>query len=700
MSARKKRVIQDDDEDEDDDDDGGGGDDDDGGVAEVTEQGASSSRRHRRSHRPSHQEDEEDEEEEDEESDASARRLDAEDERWVELNGERAVDEITSEPLSALHVVWRSPDGSQVLRFNLSTLRKVAQRAGEWRSPPHFRTGLDVALRAQIVRKFGKRALHPVWASGSSASQGGIGSTGELHDLTFFERLAEWDARRLSDVHNLYVCPICFLWLRTTDEDGNDRRAQRRGGDGEEEEEEEEEDDDDDDDDDDDADVRPCDPIGTLFGAPCMSGWNRKTALPPEVGASQCCFRKQAELTHHLRRAHCLTDKQMRGTRERLSSYQVRGGDGLVHKWVNHTSGGAAHGAPSSTSSASQRRRGAGAPSEGNVRGYWHSSAEAVASAADEFEANWFSRAALYLALYDEVDSTAGGSGGAVAQGDEALFAHRINVAARPARPCGVATSEVAREYAIDAWQRLGFGGGDDDDLDTFVKRDDESSSDDDDDDGGGGGSEEDEEEDEEGGREGRRARAKKRRGTADERSQMALYMQQTMGDEESQYDSSFVDDSDEAEEGEEDPYEYGEEEEGEEEEGEEEEEGSEISYDGGHVSTDFMTRRVEYDEEPDALDRAENRLKEKKKQEKQARKRGGAGSSSSSAQRAGPSSAAPPSSGRQQRRIVIDDDDDEGAVEEEEEEDVVISSSSRSGKGKRHAAKRRRLPDEDDDEE
>ena len=109
----------------------------------------------------------------------------------------------------------------------------------------------------------------------------------------------------------------------------------------------------------------------------------------------------------------------------------MRGGDGLVHKWVNHEWRRCPR--------RPRRRRhrsgdAAGAPSEGNVRGYWHSSAEAVASAADEFEANWFSRAALYLALYDEVDSTAGGSGGAVAQGDEALFAHRINVAARPAR--------------------------------------------------------------------------------------------------------------------------------------------------------------------------------------------------------------------------------------------------------------------------
>ena len=132
------------------------------------------------------------------------------------------MDEITGEQLAAKHVVWRSPDGSQELRFNLSTLRKVAARAGEWRAPPHFRSRLDAALSAQIRRKFGQRALFPVWSTGGAGgggSQGGIGSSQGDPDATFFERLAEWESRRLSDVHNLYVCPVCLLWLRTWRED-------------------------------------------------------------------------------------------------------------------------------------------------------------------------------------------------------------------------------------------------------------------------------------------------------------------------------------------------------------------------------------------------------------------------------------------------------------------------------------------------
>ena len=136
------------------------------------------------------------------EADAAARRQDDEDERWVEAqrrSGDEACDEITGEKLAAKHVVWRSPDKSQCLRFNLSTLRKVAARAGEWRSPPHFRSALDASMRAQIERKFGERALMPVWSTGArgTSSQGGIGSSQDP-DMSFFERLAEWRVERSS----------------------------------------------------------------------------------------------------------------------------------------------------------------------------------------------------------------------------------------------------------------------------------------------------------------------------------------------------------------------------------------------------------------------------------------------------------------------------------------------------------------------
>ena len=74
---------------------------------------------------------------------------DGEDMRFVKAHGESATDEITGDFLSPRHVVWRSPDGSSVMRFNLSTLRKVAARAGGWRAPPHFRAAMEEELCSQ-----------------------------------------------------------------------------------------------------------------------------------------------------------------------------------------------------------------------------------------------------------------------------------------------------------------------------------------------------------------------------------------------------------------------------------------------------------------------------------------------------------------------------------------------------------------------
>ena len=134
-------------------------------------------------------------------------------------------------------------------------------------------------------------------------------------ELSFFERVAEFDARRMSDVHNLYACPICLLWLRSLkpkdpEEDacppcnGNGkgtRRAQDSSDDDNEEEEEEEEDEDIFEAE---RDAAACEPIETLYGSPMMFAWHARTGAAPEVGAAQCCFRHQSHLNQHLRQVH------------------------------------------------------------------------------------------------------------------------------------------------------------------------------------------------------------------------------------------------------------------------------------------------------------------------------------------------------------------------------------------------------------
>ena len=630
---------------------------------------------------------------------------------WVRANGNEATDDITGEQLQTRHVVWRSPDGSLVMRFNLSTMRKVAARAREWRMPPHFRTPIDQPMREQISRKFGTRALMPVWdglsSSGGGSGYGGGGADGYLEasigssssqDRTFFERLAEWEARRLSDVHNLYVCPICLLWLKSlkTETEGaasgapgagdeetalavevpsprrarsggggavsssaaaassahhsaqpsgsrrsahhsaqpsGSRRKRRRimdsddeeavaevgqgawrpsvgraarevdgeGGDGgkgaddegegegEEEPEGEsvgEDEDEDEDEDEEDDDLAVCEPLSVLYGSRSIFAWHQRHGLPPEVGAAQCCFRKQSDLNLHLRHGHCLTPKVMRGTRERLGAYQIRGGDGLVHRYLSSL-------ATSTALSESQRRR---AMSDGHVRGYWVSTITDVASTVDADEAGWFSRAALYLALYDEVEAQSRGA--LIVQADEALFGHRLATTsgaslseARRSRPSGAASVAEARVFGMDAWRRLGFGGGDDDDLKNFMANDDEEEEEE----GGGGG--------------------------GGEMSHMALHMRHALGEEsESGAGEDGEDDADEGEE-EEDDEEEDDDDEGEHveddeiearrreyEDDEDDEEGSAEDDEG------IVTRRIEYDDELDDLDRAELMLKRRQK--------------------------------------------------------------------------------------
>lgn len=81
--------------------------------------------------------------------------------------------------------MWKSPDGSVRMRFNLSTLRAISLRFGEWRQPPHFRTPLEGSLRAQLRAKFGPRVFAPT----GPAQREGEG------DERFFQRLREWQVR-------------------------------------------------------------------------------------------------------------------------------------------------------------------------------------------------------------------------------------------------------------------------------------------------------------------------------------------------------------------------------------------------------------------------------------------------------------------------------------------------------------------------
>ena len=62
------------------------------------------------------------------------------------------LDEITADLLQEKHVCWVSPDGSARMCFNFATLLNIAATVGkgQWRQPPHFRTEMEPAMRAQL----------------------------------------------------------------------------------------------------------------------------------------------------------------------------------------------------------------------------------------------------------------------------------------------------------------------------------------------------------------------------------------------------------------------------------------------------------------------------------------------------------------------------------------------------------------------
>eukprot|EP00966_Prymnesium_polylepis_P128640 2975145-Prymnesium_polylepis.1 len=152
------------------------------------------------------------------------------------------------------------------MRFNLSTLRKIAITNQEWRQPPHFRAQMDAKLRRQVVAKFGERVLQ-------------LPASADEADRSFAAQLAEWQCRQLSDVGNLHVCPICLLWLRQSGgarDDGVVYADEEAEAEAEAERAEA-------------LLCEPCEPMATLFTSSAVLRWEEehRFSWPAEAGAAQ-----------------------------------------------------------------------------------------------------------------------------------------------------------------------------------------------------------------------------------------------------------------------------------------------------------------------------------------------------------------------------------------------------------------------------
>ena len=124
------------------------------------------------------------------------------------------------EDLEETHIEWVSPDGKMKQCYNVQTLIKIACKGGknELLQPPHFRAPMSRSLKEQIEEKF------PGIISKLKKSQNPNGQRlfdeNDIDEETmenYFQRYGDaiesvkynW----MSDIGDLYVCPLCFSYL-------------------------------------------------------------------------------------------------------------------------------------------------------------------------------------------------------------------------------------------------------------------------------------------------------------------------------------------------------------------------------------------------------------------------------------------------------------------------------------------------------
>ena len=123
------------------------------------------------------------------------------------------LDPVTCEPLRPPHpqhpfVLAR--DGTTALCYNESTLRRIAEGAGAWLQPPHFRTPMEPALVARCEALGG-----PLQSRGGSSSSGAARRLlRSAYDLDDEDRA--WVYERFVGrlrATRVYVCPSCLARL-------------------------------------------------------------------------------------------------------------------------------------------------------------------------------------------------------------------------------------------------------------------------------------------------------------------------------------------------------------------------------------------------------------------------------------------------------------------------------------------------------
>lgn len=121
------------------------------------------------------------------------------------------LDALTAEPLHPVkYVKVTSPDGSLVLRYNTSSLIKVAEYKGGFMQPPHFMEPMNPELIEEVEKIEGKSFVFT-----SSLKHIFDGADIFTHQLARFDDMM--DEFYLLSPLDIFVCPLCYehyLWTR------------------------------------------------------------------------------------------------------------------------------------------------------------------------------------------------------------------------------------------------------------------------------------------------------------------------------------------------------------------------------------------------------------------------------------------------------------------------------------------------------
>lgn len=213
------------------------------------------------------------------------------------------LDAITQEPLEPIHVEYIAPDHNLKCCYNASTLDKCRSPQGYLLQPPHFRIPMNDIDARKVTERFG---LSLQKQSGSTFGQDRV-----QRSVSNNQRLISWASARMN-ASQLWFCPICWTHMTTQPEQRQDSQSISLHR-------------------------KTTDPIQQCIDYLLSNRQGGFERLVATLSTSK------TGLKHHLRNCHNIRG----GPAELLDAYNLRGDDGILHRYLMHTGyrNDSAHGA-------------------------------------------------------------------------------------------------------------------------------------------------------------------------------------------------------------------------------------------------------------------------------------------------------------------------------------------------------------------